>query len=590
MSQDPATQLVNSLYRANKLTDLELQRLQAEMAKNGKNLEDLLRELAMVGDEDIAEAKSKIFSVPFINLHGREILPNVLQILPADVMRENKMVVFEEVERELHIGLVDPGNLEAVRLSDFFAHARKKKAKIFVIAKDVFNEIMEKAEYSREGELDAEVALALGKVEHDGFVGLKKKTEIARRSGGNIEEVIKSAPVSEIVDTLIEHAVEERASDIHIEPVESGSRVRYRVDGELHTALTLPAYVHPAIVSRIKVLSNLKLDETRKPQDGRMRLEIFGKRIDFRVSIMPLIDREKVALRILDTSLKLATLEGLGFREKQVEIMKNNIAKSHGFILSTGPTGSGKTTTMYALLNLLNRAERNIVTLEDPIEYYLDGVNQSQVNSEIGFTFASGLRSILRQDPNVIMVGEIRDDETAELAIHAALTGHLVLSTLHTSNVTGSILRLIDMHIEPFLLASTINLVMAQRLVRRICPACKKTVKPVDKAKEWILKIFAGLSEETKKEYNISEEKILRIFRSDGCKECNNTGYRGRVIVAEFFENDREIQKMILEGFQSSYVKEYFLKKGYRTLEEDGFLKALEGQTTIEEVMRATQE
>ncbi len=590
MSQDPATQLVNSLYRANKLTDLELQHLREKMTEGGKNLEDLLRKLKMVGDEDIAEAKSKIFSVPFINLRGHDIAPNVLKILAADVMRKNKMVFFEETARELHVGLVDPGNFEAVKLSDFAANERRKKAKIFVIAEDTFNEIMEKAEYSRVGELGEEVASALGKVQREGFVGLKKKEEVSLHARGDIEEVVKSAPVSEIVDTIIAHAVEERASDIHIEPVEEGSRVRYRVDGELRNALVLPAYVHPAVISRIKVLSNLKLDETRKPQDGRMRLDVQGKRIDFRVSTMPLIDREKVALRILDTSLKLATLEGLGFRSEQVEIMKNNITKSHGFILSTGPTGSGKTTTMYALLNLLNRAERNIVTLEDPIEYYLDGVNQSQVNSEIGFSFASGLRSILRQDPNVIMVGEIRDDETAELAIHAALTGHLVLSTLHTSNMVGSIPRLIDMHIEPFLLASTINLVMAQRLVRRICPACKKTVKPLEKTKQWMEKVFENLSEETKKEYTIRSDNMTRVFRSEGCKECNNTGYRGRVVIAELFENDREIQQMILQGFQSSHVKEYFSKKGYITLQEDGLLKALAGLTTIEEVMRATQE
>lgn len=590
MPQDSSTQLVNTLYRANKLSDIQLQRLREKMGEGDKNLEELLKELDMVGDKDIAEAKGKMYSLPFTDLLSRQISPDVLKILTDDVMRKNEMVVFEEGDRELSIGLVDPQNLEAVRLADFVANERRKKAKIFVIAKDAFEKIFGGSSNAvSDAELGEEVARALGEVEREGYAGLKKKNELQRRARGDIEEVIKSAPVSEIVDTIIEHAVEARASDIHIEPQESGSRVRYRVDGVLRSALTLPAYVHPALVSRIKVLSNLKLDETRKPQDGRMRLEVNGKRIDFRVSTMPLIDREKVALRILDTSLKIATLENLGFRKSQVDIMAKNITKTHGFILSTGPTGSGKTTTMYALLNLLNREERNIVTLEDPIEYYLGGVNQSQVNPEIGFSFASGLRSILRQDPNVIMVGEIRDDETAELAIHAALTGHLVLSTLHTSNMAGTIPRLIDMHIEPFLLASTMNLVMAQRLVRRICPNCKKVSQPLDKTKEWIEKVLEHLSEVSKKEYNIGASEIS-TFRSEGCKECNGTGYRGRIVITELFENDHEIQKMILEGFESYNVKEYFLKKGYMTLKEDGLLKALEGFTTIEEVMRVTQE
>ncbi len=581
MGFDTQTKLVNLLLRENKISEDDLHVLEKEVEKNGKSIEEVLLKKNMVSSEDIAKAKSKIFSVPYKKLEDEDFSKNLLASIPIHVARNYKLIPLGEGAREFRVGLVDPGNIEAVKAIDYLAKERGKKSKIYVISQDDFSRILS-GDHELLGEVESMLTEATGQELQKG----ERKSETFELS-----DVIKSAPVSEIVSTIIRYGVENRASDIHIEPLETESRVRYRIDGVLHTVLKLPSYIHQALISRIKVLANLKLDETRRPQDGRMRLTVDGKKIDFRVALLPLAREEKVALRILDTRVEIESLPGLGFSPMQVNVIRENIDRAHGFLLVTGPTGSGKTTTLYAMLKMLNNTERNIITLEDPIEYYIGGVNQSQINSEIGFSFAVGLRSVLRQDPNVIMVGEIRDNETAELAVHAALTGHLVLSTLHTRDVFGTIPRLIDMKIEPFLVASTLNLVLAQRLVRRICGACKKKIALNAEVIHWIETNLILLPPEIKKMYKLPPQaKDISIFRGEGCRSCGGGGYKGRILLAELFENDRTIREMIMNGFPLSEAKKYFLEKGYLTLLQDGFLKVVAGLTTVEEVLHVTEE
>jgi len=401
-----------------------------------------------------------------------------------------------------------------------------------------------------------------------------------------MEEVIKSAPVSKMVLVIIRHAIDGRASDIHIEPTVTDTKVRYRIDGILRTSLVLPKYIHAAIVARIKVLANLKLDETRKPQDGRIRLTIAGRDIDFRVSTLPLFEGEKVVLRILDTTAQIPGLEQLGFNPIYIDLIKESIKKPHGLILLTGPTGSGKTTTLYTILTMLNQEGINIITLEDPIEYYIDGVNQSQIRPEIDYTFASGLRAILRQDPNVVMLGEIRDKETTELVIHASLTGHMILSTLHTNSAIGAIPRLIDLGAEPFLLSSVINLIIAQRLARKICPDCKKEVKVppllLKKAKENL----AGIPAKYLEGVDVANPVF---FKGEGCAHCGNLGYQGRVAVAEVITITPELREIINQGGDTTAIRKALVSQDFITIAQDCLIRALKGITTIDEVVRISQ-
>jgi type IV pilus assembly protein PilB len=386
----------------------------------------------------------------------------------------------------------------------------------------------------------------------------------------------------------LRYAIDGNASDIHIEPVKKNLRVRFRVDGVLHSSIILPLRVLPAVVARIKILSNLRLDEARVPQDGRFSTVVSGKEYDFRVSTFPTSLGEKVALRVLDPAKGAVPFEKLGFGGRDLEVMDRQMKKPYGLILITGPTGSGKTTTLYTILGLLNKEGVNIITLEDPIEYLMEGINQSQVRPEIGYTFAAGLRQILRQDPDIIMVGEIRDEETASLAIHASLTGHLVLSTLHTNNAVGVIPRLIDMKVSPFLLPPSLSLALGQRLVKILCSDCKKKIEATKEMKDLIMHEIDNLPETVRVKIKIPQ--ALHIYEAVGCKKCNDRGYKGRIGIYETLEMNKELEKIILSNPSESAILEEANRQGMVTMKQNGMLKVIEGITTIEEVLRVAEE
>ena len=404
-----------------------------------------------------------------------------------------------------------------------------------------------------------------------------------------MEQIAAEAPITKVVAVILRHAVEGKASDIHIEPLENETRVRFRLDGTLHSSIILPQEVHNAIISRIKILSNLKIDETRVPQDGRFRTKIGSNQIDFRVSTLPTAFGEKIALRILDATVGVGTFADLGLLGRNMEIYEKSIKNPYGIVLITGPTGSGKSTTLYTTLNFLDKEGVNIITLEDPVEYYIQGVNQSQIHPEIGFTFASGLRSILRQDPNIIMVGEIRDKETAGLATHAALTGHLVFSTLHTNDSLGIIPRLADMDIDPFLIPSTLVAGMAQRLVKKMCKECSKPVPLPDKFSKVVDDALKSVPEPEQQKYGL--KKPWKIFEAPGCPACGFKGTKGRVGIFEIFEMTSSLEKIILGSTMSeAAIAEEARRQGMITMKQDGIMKAMVGLVSIEEVLRVVEE
>ncbi len=570
---------LNDFLKKNKLIDAKvLTAAEAKTSKSGKSLEEVLLAEEAISEEKLTQAKADIFKLKKADLSQREISPEVLNTLSQKVAKNYQMVVFERKEGALKAGLVNPGNFQAREAIEFLATQQGLRPEFFAISLRDFQRVSRRYQGFKE-----EIGTALESAK----VKFSEKEKVLENQGKkDLTAAIKSAPVAKIVSVIIKHALEGGASDIHIEPGRSGGRVRYRVDGILHSSLSLPPNLYNAVVSRIKVLANLKLDETRLPQDGRIRANVGDHQIDLRVSVLPTLDYEKVVMRVLDTSAGVPTLAELGFLDHHIEIIDRNIKKPFGLFLLTGPTGAGKTTTLYSVLNMLNAQDNNITTLEDPIEYYIEGVNQSQINPEIGYTFASGLRAILRQDPNIIMVGEIRDNETAELAIHAGLTGHLVFSTLHTNNAWGAVPRLLDMQVEPFLLSSTLNLVMAQRLVRKICPDCRKEVKISPKAEERV----KGEIDRMPPDFAKKLKGKLKFYRGQGCSKCKNTGYIGRTVVSEVLEIDQRFKNLIAKDFSYQDALEQMNRQGYIRLAQDGILKAVQGVTTIEEIVRVSEE
>lgn len=574
-------ELLDLLLAEKMINRTDYEQIQQEAAKKNISPEKIIEEKKVIREDDLTKAKSKLYNLPFMDLFGRMVRADILNIIPQELAQNYKMVAFDKKGDEVSIAMVEPSNFKALEAIEFIARKNNFKIKYYITSISALKYILRQYET-----LSAEVEEAL-----KGTVA--EAREITDISLGDeekgLEEVVKTAPVSKMVSVIMRHAVEGKASDVHIEPVGGETRVRYRIDGVLHTSLVLPKHVHSSLVARVKVVSNLKIDETRVPQDGRFKMTIEGRDVDYRVSTLPLIDNEKVVMRILDTAAAKLELDELGFWGKSLEVMKANIDKSHGMFLITGPTGSGKSTTLYALLNILNEESVNIITLEDPVEYYMRGVNQSQINPEVGLTFAAGLRSILRQDPDIVMVGEIRDTETAELAVHAALTGHIVLSTLHTNDALGAIPRLVDMKIEPFLLTSSVNLVMAQRLVRRICPHCKKEFTLPPALDQEVAKELEAIN----KEHMPDDVKIthpLKMFIGKGCARCDNTGYKGRVAICEVMEITPKVKGIIIEGGDMvPRIREAFLAEGNFLMRQDGIIKALRGLTTIEEVWDATR-
>ncbi len=577
--------LIEILAKNNQLKEKQLVDLKNQMAQ-GVDFEQAAKSLG-VSEEAIAKAQGEFFNLPYFDLYSQRVANDILNLIPKD-LAENYLVVpfaYDKKTEHLKVGIVDPGDFKAIEALEFLARKNNYRVEYYVITKNAFDHTIKQYE-----SLKTEVKKALDIVED--LYQKKKAEEKEEEEEKDFEEVIKSAPVSKMVESILKHAVEGNASDIHIEPAEDSTRVRYRIDGILHTSLRLPKHLHNSLITRLKVISNLKIDETRIPQDGRIRVQIGNKKVDLRISFLPLFNAEKVVLRILDVTNKIITLEELGFWGKGLEILYENIEKSTGMFLVTGPTGSGKSTTLYAALNLLNKEGVNILTLEDPIEYYLDGINQSQVNTEVGYGFANGLRAALRQDPDIVMVGEIRDNETAELAIHAALTGHMVLSTLHTNDAIGAIPRLIDMHVEPFLLGSTLNVVIAQRLVRKICEFCKEEISDIpEKLIDQVKKTIVDVKPEhlAKDLQTMIQREEYKFYRGRGCPRCGDSGYQGRLAVVEVLSMNDDLKKM-LENNKLDEIERIFIEQGLPNMQQDGIIKVLQGKTTMEEILRVTKE
>lgn len=509
----------------------------------------------------------------------------VLNIISKDVALQHKILVFERQKRKIKVAIVNPNNDIALNVLRFIAEEKRLEIELYLASQEIFDEMSK--QYSGGTEKAIKEVMEILKDED-----YEDTTETVHKKEGKVDdESIHSAPVAKLLNVIIEHAIDGNASDIHIEPVGKDYRARFRVDGVLHSSLDIPKGVGRAVISRVKILSNLKIDERRKPQDGRFSFKQEGRHtVDFRVSTLPVFDSEKVVMRLLDTGNKIIDFENMGIMGKGNEILLKNIQEPYGIILMTGPTGSGKSTTLYACLDSLNKEERNIVTLEDPVEYSIPGINQSQINPEIGYTFASGLRSILRQDPNIIMVGEIRDSETAELTIHAALTGHLVLSTLHTNSSLGAIPRLIDMGIENFLLASSLKVVAAQRLIRRICTECKQQAEDSEAMIRYVKEQIKDLPKEEIEKYGIDLSKEIHLYEGKGCKACENTGFKGRIAIFEAFEIDTGIKEIISEKESSELdIQAYAEKHGMIKIKQDGLLKVILGLTTLSEVERVTE-
>lgn len=540
-----------------------------------QKLEDYLLEKRVIAPQILYESAAKFYKFPYIDLKNQTIRKDILFIIPEITARAHQTVAFDKNDKELKIATLDISNIE---LFDFLS---KKTGLEIVLHLTSPENIKDSLKQYHKG-LSADI------------LGEEEKTEGEERPE-NLKNLAQDLPVVRIVDTLLEYAILEKASDIHIEPTDQEVTVRYRIDGILRKVMTLPKSAHAGITARIKILSNLKLDEHRLPQDGRFKIKTPDYQVSFRVSIIPAFDGEKTVMRLLPDTAQQMTLEQLGFQPLALEIVKRNIEKPHGMILVTGPTGSGKTTTLYTMLQILNKPEVNISTIEDPIEYKMPGINQCQVQPKIGFTFAGALRAFLRQDPNIILVGEIRDNETADIAINAAMTGHLVLSTLHTNDAVTAIPRLLDMQIPTFLIASTINIIIAQRLVRKICKNCIESYKLDAKTyKELENQFDIPDLEKTlgKLGYLGKQQKLKEVlfYRGRGCQQCGNSGYKGRLGIYEILEVDDKMQQLILTKASRDALQKAAIEAGMITIPQDGFIKAKNGITSIEEVLRVTQE
>ncbi len=530
-----------------------------------------------VKEEVILDLKSTIFNIPVKKVDPSLVTSTILKIIPEETAKQYQFLAIGVVNDVIEIGIVDPENVQAIDVLTFITAKLNKPFKLYLIAKSTFNNLLGKYDV-----LSSEVDSALSELDQDVTFNVDEANKDDKKDGKGREEekITEDAPIIKIVAVILRHAVEGNASDIHIENSGDKIKVRFRVDGVLHTSLILPIAVYNGVVARIKILSKLRLDEKRKPQDGGFSAKIEGRKIDYRVSTMPAYYGEKIVMRILDSQRGVKPLDDLNMSPENIALVREAINRPYGLILITGPTGSGKTTSLYSMLNELDHEKENIVSLEDPVEYHIDGINQSQVAPEIGYTFASGLRSILRQDPNIIFVGEIRDKETAELAIQAALTGHLVFSTLHTNSAVGAIPRLIDMGIDPYLIAPTLVLSIAQRLARKIHPNSKQKVPIEGATKAMLEKHFIGLPDEFKSKLNINKDFVYEAISSPECP----SGMLGRVPVYEMFKIDREMQDIILKRPQEAEIFKLARSRGMITMREDAIIKSMDGLIPFQEI------
>lgn len=543
--------------------------LEYEIKESSQREEEIILKEGIVSEPILFSLKSEILNIPLREVPADQVVLETLELIPEETARYYQMIPIQRAEGFLGVGMVYPDDLKAQEALKFLARQGSFNYSVFLITPTTFKNLLKQYR-----DLKREVGLALEELETE----LKtERVKMKTPSAAEFERMAEEAPITKIVAVILRHAVDGGASDVHIEPTGEKLRIRFRQLGVLHSSIFLPLRAHPAVVARIKIISSLKIDETRIPQDGRFSAKFNEKSIDFRVSTFPTTLGEKVAIRVLDPAAGLKSFEELGVESRNLKVVKEGIAKPYGLILATGPTGCGKTTTLYAILQLLNKEGVNIVTLEDPVEYFIGDVNQSQVKPDIGYDFASGLRQILRQDPDIIMVGEIRDEETAGLVIHAALTGHIVLSTLHTNNALGVIPRLIDMGIKPYLIPPSLQLAIAQRLVRRLCDNCKEKIEPEPKIQELLLKEIANFPPEIKNSLKL--EKPLSIFTNGpkGCPKCHNTGFSGRIGVFEILTMTKSLASIISKEPSEAMIKKEAEAQKMITMEQDGILKVLNG-------------
>ena len=570
--------LIEILLQKGEIDKTAAEKLKKRIENGEATEEELLIKEKVLLEGELFQLKSKELGIPLVKNLPKDIPQKILEFIPRDSAEHYKMCPIESKDKKLVVAMVYPENLKAQEALNFLSRQKDFSYRVVLITISEFEKYLKQYK-----SLGREIKMALQELEQQ--LQAEPETKL-QASSLDIVKKRGQAPISKTVAVILKHAVEGRASDIHIEPGQDKTRVRFRLDGLLHSSLFLPKEVHPSVVARIKIVSKLKIDETRVPQDGRFSVIINNQSIDFRVSTFPTTLGEKVVMRVLNPANKMDNLEALGLQSSNLALIKEAIKKPYGTILSTGPTGSGKTTTLYVILESLNKDGVNIVTLEDPVEYFIEGVSQSQIKPEIGYTFSTGLRHILRQDPDIIMVGEIRDEETAKLATHAALTGHIVLSTLHTNNAIGAIPRLTDLKVKPFLLPSTINVVVAQRLLRRLCPYCKKKVKPGLAAKKFITEEIEKFPEKIKQEYKFNND--FWIWEPVGCSQCGGKGYSGRTAVFEVLSMTKELSDIILTTFSRGKIEEEAKRQGMITMRQDGVLKLLKGETSFEEVIRVT--
>ncbi|MBD3366446.1 type II/IV secretion system protein [candidate division WWE3 bacterium] len=570
------------------ITDDQLSAIKFENINTGKPVTQIIKEHNYVSELDFIKAYGESYGIPFVSLRDKEIDPSLMDYVTIDLAKNQQVIPFEydKEKNKLSLAMVDPLDLPTI---EFIEKKENVHVKPFITTPGEISHVLGDLQGRAIGE---EISAALEEINQTTLKLDETSEEISTAT-------LRDAPIARIVGMILETAVKTGASDIHIEPHEDSTRLRYRIDGVLEEKRTLPKQMHDPVVARIKILANMKLDEKRKPLDGRFKVQVGDTATDLRVSTLPTVNGEKVVIRLLQDEGSVHSFKDLGLRGLSLKRVEEAILKPTGMLLVTGPTSSGKTVTLAAALNKLNTVRVNIMTLEDPVEIRIPGVNQVQVNPQAGLTFANGLRAFLRQDPNVIMVGEIRDGETAELAIHAALTGHMVLATLHTNSSAGALPRLLDMDIEDYLLVSTVNAIVAQRLVRRICPVCKTEIDPPEEVKQQIKGIMHGMEEskllsQSKDKQLIESLKKLRnndikLYRGKGCDECNGTGYSGRVGIFEVLSMSEALSELVLDHASAGKLHQQAQAEGMLSLQQDGVLRVLEGTTTLEEVMRVAK-